>query len=140
MKDKIKKIVNYETMLYIFFGILTTAVNFIVYTICTNYLGIHYLGSNTLAFILAVIFAFITNKIFVFKSHDYKFKVLMFEFISFLGARIVSFGMDTLIMFVFVDLFMINDLIVKILSNVLVVILNYFFSKFIVFKKKEVNV
>jgi putative flippase GtrA len=128
-----------ELLLYIIFGVLTTAVNYISYFIFTRSFHVNYLISNVIAWILAVIFAYITNKFFVFESKDKNIKKYINEFILFVGARVVSGFLDTALMFIFVDLFKFNDAFVKIMDGVLVVIINYFFSKLFIFKKEEVK-
>lgn len=126
-----------ELILYGIFGVLTTIVNFVIYILATDVLHIYFLLSNLIAFVFAVTFAFFTNKIWVFKNKNFQGKKLFFEFTTFMGARILSLLMDMSIMYVFVQMFELNDLIVKIGSNVLMIILNYFFSKFYIFKKKN---
>ncbi|MDE5781065.1 MAG: GtrA family protein, partial [Lachnospiraceae bacterium] len=90
MKDFKQKLLNRETISYIIFGILTTAVDFIVYIICSKLLGINYLVANIISWIAAVIFAFVTNKIFVFKSKSYSISTLINEIPAFFSARIFS--------------------------------------------------
>ena len=127
---------NKEIILYIFYGGLTTLVNFAVYIILHHGMGIYILTSNTIAFIVAVLFAYVTNKIFVFASHEWTIRVLKFEIITFFSGRLFSFAVDTAIIYVFADRIGLNDIIVKIGSGILVIIINYLFSKLIIFKKK----
>lgn len=137
MVESLKKLFSKyeETLLYLIFGVLTTFVNFIVYLTLTDIFDINYLISNIFAFVAAVIFAFITNKIFVFKSHSWRPGKLVFEVTSFFGARIVSLFADMGILFVMAGLLGINDVIAKVCSNVVVVIMNYVFSKWIIFRE-----
>ncbi len=125
-----------EIILYLIFGVLTTAVNYIIYFVFSNILCVHYLMSNIIAWILSVIFAYITNRIYVFNSKS-KGKNKINEFITFVGARVFSGIMETVIMYVGVDLLNINDLIIKLTANILVIILNYIFSKLFIFKKSK---
>ena len=129
---------KYEgVLLYLIFGVLTTAVNFAVYYIC--YTKFHWinLASNTVAWILSVMFAFITNKIWVFKSKSFEFSKLAVELSGFITARLFTGFLDTAIMFVGVDLLKRNWIIAKIVSSVVVVILNYIFSKLFIFRKNK---
>lgn len=121
-----------EIILYLIFGVLTTLVNIIVYFISTKVFLINYQLSNIVAWILSVTFAFITNKLYVFDSKETNF---LKEAISFYTLRLFSLGIDILIMFIMVSLLNINDLISKIISNIIVIVINYFTSKLITFKK-----
>lgn len=127
----IKKILNKETILYLIFGICTTILNIIIYRGLTL-LKIDYLVSTILAWFISVVFAFITNKIFVFENHNKKFLSLFAQFFS---SRILTGGLDIFIMFVSVDIFCFNDFIMKIISNILIIIINYLLSKMFIFKK-----
>ncbi len=124
-----------DILSYLFFGGLTTLVNYVVYLPCFNLLGMSAAVSNVIAWVVAVLFAFLTNKPFVFKSHDWSAKTVWPEFTKFVGCRIGSGVMETAIIFVTVDLFCWNGNWMKLATSVLVVILNYFASKFLVFKK-----
>lgn len=127
----IKKILNKETILYLIFGICTTILNIIIYRGLTL-LKIDYLVSTILAWFISVVFAFITNKIFVFENHNKKFLSLFAQFFS---SRILTGGLDVFIMFISVDILCFNDFIVKIISNILIIIINYLLSKIFIFKK-----
>ena len=93
--------------------------------------------SNTIAWILSVIFAFVTNKIFVFNSKSTDKKVLLKETVFFLIARLISLGFDMLVVWLMADLWGINVWIVKIISNIIVIIMNYIFSKLFIFNNKQ---
>ena len=128
---------NYrQVWLYLFFGFVTTLVNIVSYEVIVNILKVDYLISNIIAWIIGVIFAYVTNKMIVFESKQNSKKDNIKELTSFLGARIFSLGVDMLVMYVGVSILLFNDTIIKILSNVIVIIINYFFSKFIIFKNK----
>ena len=120
---------------YLFFGVLTTVVNYIVYLPCYNLLGISAAVSNVVAWAVAVAFAYLTNKPFVFKSNDWSAKAVIPELTKFVGSRIASGGLETLIIFVTVDLLTWNGNVMKLVTSVLVVIINYVASKLLVFKK-----
>ena len=137
--EKIRKFTEkyWDILSYLFFGGLTTLVNFLVYFPLYNWLGCTGLFSNLIAWIVAVAFAFVTNKPFVFQSYDWSMGVVLPELTKFVGCRITSGLLETLAIFLFVDLLERNGNWVKIIVSVLVVILNYIFSKWIVFQKKE---
>ena len=127
---------HWDVFSYLFFGVLTTAVNYIVYLPVYNVLGLSAAVSNAIAWVVAVAFAYLTNKPFVFKSHDWSMKTVVPELTKFVGCRVASGAAETLILLVTVDLLGWNGNIWKLITSVLVVILNYFASKLLVFKKK----
>jgi len=126
---------HYDVIAYLIFGVLTTVVNYIVYLPCYNWLGLSAAVSNVIAWIFAVAFAYLTNKPFVFKSHDWSAKTVIPELTKFVGCRVGSGLLETGIIFVTVDLFGWNGNVMKLVTSVLVVILNYVGSKLLVFKK-----
>ena len=136
--DKLKTLLKTyrEPIVYLVFGVLTTVVNYIVYLPCYNLLGINASVSNMIAWVAAVAFAFLTNKPFVFQSHDWSRKVVFPELTKFVGTRIGSGALETGILFLTVDLLGMNGNVWKLLTSVLVVILNYIGSKLLVFRKK----
>ncbi len=139
MMDKIKELVKkyWDILSYLFFGVLTTAVNYLVYLPCYNLLGLIGTLSNVIAWAVSVAFAFVTNKPFVFKSHDWSRKAVVPELTKFVGTRLGSGLLETAIIFVTVDLLKLNGNIMKLLVSVFVVIINYVGSKLLVFRKKE---
>lgn len=139
MMDKIKELVKkyWDILSYLFFGVLTTAVNYLVYLPCYNLLGLSATLSNVIAWAVSVAFAFVTNKPFVFKSHDWSRKAVVPELTKFVGTRLGSGLLETAIIFVTVDLLKLNGNIMKLLVSVFVVIINYVGSKLLVFRKKE---
>ena len=120
-----------ELVLYVFFGALTFLVNIVTYFIFEDLMGINYLISNILAWFFSVLFAYVTNRIWVFES---KSPDILKEMSLFFGGRIFSGAVDTGLMYLFIDVLMISDLISKIVVQVIVIILNYIFSELIVFK------
>ena len=124
-----------ELLAYIFWGAATTVVNYCVYFLCTELLRIHYLASNVIAWVAAVLFAFGVNKVFVFASKNWQWGTVWPELWKFVSARLLSGGLETLILFLFVELLRWNDGVVKVGASVLVVVLNYVISKAIIFKK-----
>lgn len=120
---------------YLAFGVLTTLVNYLVYFPCYYLLGWSAGLSNVVAWVVAVTFAFLTNKPLVFKSHDWSAKVVLPELWKFLACRIGSGVMETAILVITVDWFLWNAAWMKLITAVLVVILNYIGSKLLVFRK-----
>lgn len=120
---------------YLFFGVLTTVVNYLVYYPLYNAAGLSAAISNSVSWAAAVVFAYFTNKLFVFESKTWEAKVALPEFLKFVGLRLASGVAETGLLLVFVDLLRFNGNIWKIITSILVVILNYVFSKFLVFKK-----
>lgn len=127
---------KYEEIInYLIFGVLTTLVSIITYFICAKVFNINYLISNVIAFILSVLFAFVTNKLYVFKSKNKTKNKVLKELISFISSRLFSFGVEMLIMYILVSIVKIDDMIVKLINQVIIIILNYILSKLFVFKK-----
>ena len=124
-----------DILSYLFFGVLTTLVNWLVYFPCHNFLGWSASLSNVLSWVIAVAFAFLTNKPFVFKSHDWSWKTVGPELSKFLGCRVGSGVLETLILLLCVDWLQWNGNVWELVTAVLVIILNYVGSKFLVFKK-----
>ena len=135
--DKIRELIHKyaDVLVYLFFGVLTTAVNYLVYLPCFNLLHLSAAVSNVIAWVAAVIFAYLTNKPFVFKSHDWSAKTVVPELTKFVGSRVLSGAMETVIIYLTVDLLCWNGNVMKLLSSVLVVVFNYIASKLLVFKK-----
>ena len=121
---------SYEVLSYLFFGGCTTLINILSFWVL-RLLKIDVYTSNVIAWIVAVLFAFITNKLFVFESKGNTLK----QGISFFIVRLLSLVFDMGIMYLFINIFNMNDLLSKIITNVFVIIINYIFSKIIVFKK-----
>ncbi len=135
---KYKEIIN-----YIIFGGLTTVTNFVVYFICTKLFSIDEVISNGIAWFLSVLFAYVTNKIFVFESKKSGFKEIIVEMSSFFLARVLSgICCDVGTFALMVKVFAINDVVAKIVTQVMVIVMNYVLSKLVIFKKtsnKEEN-
>lgn len=120
---------------YLFFGGLTTVVNYLIYVPCVEWLHWSAGVSNIAAWVVAVAFAFLTNKPFVFKSHDWSWKVTWPELTKFVGCRVASGVLETVIISVTVDFLLWNSIIMKLITSVIVIILNYIGSKLLVFRK-----
>lgn len=138
MIHKIKSLIvqHWEVLSYLIFGVLTTVVNYLVYLPVYNILGLSAALSNAIAWVVAVAFAYLTNKPFVFKSHDWSAKTVIPELTKFVGCRIASGAAETLILLVTVDFLHWNGNIWKLVTSVLVVVMNYIGSKLVVFRKK----
>ena len=140
MKKLLAKWLNRETVSYVFFGALTTLVNVVVailsYRLLLGSLSpvTANLLSNTAAWVAAVLLAFAVNRIFVFRSHT-RGKAALREFGLFIAARLVSFAIDAAGMVLLVDVLSIPYDLSKLLTNVIVLILNYIFSKLVIFRK-----
>lgn len=137
-----KTLINKEIILYLIFGVLTTIINFICFYVLSEFLfiklekNINITISNTIAFIIAVIFAFITNKLIVFKSTEKDNKKTLKQFIHFMCARIFTFLISTCGILLSVNILFIQKYISKIVFNIIEIILNYIFSKIIIFKRR----
>lgn len=126
-----------EQILYIVFGVLTTAINIVSFFALTRVIGLGLILSNIIAWILSVLFAFVTNKIYVFDSRNYTAPVVLRELIDFTVSRGATGLLDLGLMYLFVSVIGIEDMISKIVINIIVIILNYILSKVYVFKEKK---
>lgn len=124
-----------EINLYLIFGVLTTIINIAVYEVLC-YVNMDYKLSNTIAFIVAVIFAYVTNKLIVFKKRSENFKALLYEGFKFFTSRIFTYVIELMMLMVLVDFISFNKSISKWIVTIIVVILNYFLSKKKVFVDK----
>ena len=131
------KFVNRETITYLIAGVLTTVVNFIAYYLFCNIMGIQNLIANGIAWVIAVIFAYVINDLWVFRSARAGIRREIEKIGKFFGARVLSFVVEEAGMFLFVDIIGWNNMIVKAALAVIVIILNYFFSKLYIFNKKN---
>lgn len=153
MIEKIKKLFNKykELISYVFFGVLATIVSIGSFKIFDVILGEHlYMVSNVISWIITVIFAYFTNKLWVFQSKSWKPSIVIKELVGFFGARLFSLGVEELGLWLMIDQMNIDrigfdildfevngNLIAKVIMQVVIVILNYIFSKLIIFKKKD---
>lgn len=142
----IVKLISKEVFSYLFFGVLTTVVNLIVFKLFKDRMDV--LLANVVAWVAAVIFAFVTNKFFVFESKSWKPNILVKEIVSFSGARLLTLGIEELGLLVMINLLHLEkiltipsllsgEMVIKLIISVIVVVLNYIFSKLIIFKKKD---
>lgn len=132
MKNMLEK---YKSILmYLFFGICTTVINIVTYWMFYISLDFPNVLSTIFSWIISVLFAYITNKLWVFESRSFGKKVLVREIATFFGARFISGIIDLAIMFLFVDMLLFPAMIIKFISNIFVVIFNYVASKVLIFK------
>ena len=135
------RLVNRETVSYVVFGVLTTVVNIVAYQVCFNTFPmtpvLRNTVSNTIAWVLAVVFAYAVNKLFVFQSKTTGIKALLWEAGKFVGARLLSYAVDMAGMLLLVNLLHVNSGLSKVGMNVIVMIMNYFFSKWFIFKEAK---
>lgn len=159
----IDKFFTREIVTYVIFGVLTTAVNLVTFYIFKRIFvsigwdgifnkligsagwdkalellgsGTDYLDATVIAWTVAVIFAFVTNKLIVFESKSWKPAVAGKEFVGFIGARLFSLLVELVMMFVMVTLIGMNEFVAKLIVQFVVVVLNYVFSKLLIFKNK----
>ena len=126
-----------ELVMYVIVGVCTMIVSLVSYYILANPLGLYYQTANIISWILAVAFAYVTNKKFVFKSRYSGMHNTVKEMSSFISSRVASLLVEILSMYFFVQICQIDDNIVKLMNQVLVTVLNYIFSKFWVFRKSS---
>lgn len=124
-----------EAISYIFWGTVTTLVNYAAYFACRKLLLIHYIVSNVIAWIAAVVFAYVVNKVFVFESRDWSRGTVLKEGWQFVAARLFSGVAETGMLLLFVDLLGYKDSIIKIIAGVFVIVINYIFSKWVIFRQ-----
>lgn len=136
---KIKSLVSrYEEVIgYLVFGVLTTVVNIVVFYLFDSVFDVHYLVANAIAIVVSILFAFFTNKKYVFKSSTPTFQLWLKEFSLFVSFRLLSAVFDMGSMWLLVDGLNVNANVAKIITQFIVVVLNYAFSKFFIFKQGE---
>ena len=139
---KIKELfVKYkEIILYVFFGGLTTVVNWGGYLVLVRLMGgaqsnVAVTAATALAEFLSILFAYVTNKLWVFESNAHGVYENFMEMLKFFGARAFSAVLDIVLMYVFVTKLHFNDTVMKLVANVIIIVVNYIASKLFVFKK-----
>ena len=135
IRTLIKKVCNKEVILYIVFGVLTTLVNFVSFYILTHFINLDENLSNVIAIILSVLFAYFTNRKLVFNSTAVTFKENLKEFYKFILGRLFTMILEIVGFYLLFNIIHIHELISKLLITVIVIILNFFISKFFAFKK-----
>lgn len=124
-----------ELFRYAISGFGATTINIVSFGLFRGWLSIPLIPSNVLAWVLAFIFAYITNKLFVFESRDKETAYVIKEFSAFFLTRISTLLLDTILIWCFVDILAINQLISKVLDNIVIIAANYFLAKFYVFRQ-----
>lgn len=141
MGEKIKKIWKYltsrEMILYIVFGVLTTVLNLVIYFVMTEGMAQNESFSYFIAWVVAVAFAFVTNKKFVFSSKTKRAKAVLYELATFVGGRLLTFAIGEVLITVFVSMLGQSNVLWKILTNIIEIVVNWLFSKMITFRKKS---
>lgn len=139
MLQKLKNFINkhWDILAYLLFGGLTTLVDLLVYVPLYHFLNLSALVSNVAAWTAAVTFAYLTNKRYVFKSHDWSAKTVLPELSKFLGCRVSTGLLETGILALCVDFLGWNGLAMKLVVSGLIVIINYVGSKLLVFRKRK---
>lgn len=126
-----------EGINYLIFGFLAFVLNYGLYYLFDNVLGMHYMVATVLSWVLTVVFAYWTNRTFVFKSKNKDAQSLLEEFLSFIGARVATELLEMGLMFLMVGCAGLNEMISKFVCQVLVIVANYFLSKLWIFKEKK---
>ncbi|GAA2967139.1 GtrA family protein [Lentilactobacillus parakefiri] len=136
MIDRLKKLYDkYEEVIaYLFWGVLTTAVNVLIFSGLHLFTNMNYMVNNFIAWVISVLFAYITNKAYVFHSPSKSFLSDLKEMSSFFGGRVATLVIEWILLWIGISLMHQNQILVKIFENVVVIILNYFWSKWAVFK------
>ena len=124
---------NKELINYIICGFLTFLLSMLIYTLLSEIFKINVLISNTVTWIIAVYFAFIINRRFVFESN----KNIVRELAQFYAGRIITLFVEQAILYIFIIRLLLDNLIIKIIAQIIIIILNYIISKFVVFKKEK---
>lgn len=128
-----------EPLLYLFFGGTSFFLNIILYYIFFNACKLNVLIANIIAWVIVVAYCFVTNKLWVFDNKTESKQSLATQLLSFYLSRILTLCVEELILFVFVEKIHYNDLIIKLIAQIIVIITNYILSKFIVFRKGKAN-
>lgn len=136
---KKKNNVMREGIAYLIFGVLTTLIDYVISNALFYWTNVPTIPSQTIAWVAAVLFAFVTNKWWVFESHTLLPAEVWKEFISFVACRIATFVFNLAALFIMVDLIGMEFFVCKLLISVVVVVLNYVFSKVLIFAKKDKN-
>lgn len=128
-----------KIFLYLFFGVLTTLLNIFLYWFCARIFEVPVVPSTIIAWVIAVLFAYHTNGKYVFESHPETFSAKLDEALNFFMCRLATGFIDVVIMYVFADLIGFDDVYVKTVSNIIVIILNYAASKILVFNDNDID-
>lgn len=128
---------NREMLLYIFFGGLTFLVSIFSFAVFHITFAWNELVANIASWIIAVSFAFFTNRIWVFQAPTKTVKAFLIQLAMFFGGRVVTLVVEEVILLVFVTFLQMNSMVVKVAAQVIVIVLNYILSKLVIFKNRE---
>ena len=134
LRALLRRLLTRELILYVVFGLLTTAVSIVTFHLCEAL--VHYTVANIISWVLAVSFAYVTNRIFVFRSENRGARLVK-EIALFFAARLFSLAVEEGGLVLLIDLLHMDSLIAKLILQVVVVVLNYILSKLVIFKKKK---
>lgn len=123
-----------EGINYLIFGFLAFVLNYVLYFLFADAIAMHYMAATVLSWVLTVVFAYWTNRTFVFKSQNKDAGAVWKEFISFIGARVATEVLEVVLMYVLVDMAAVNDKISKLICQTIVILANYVLSKIWIFK------
>lgn len=126
-----------QVILYLFFGglsFLLSMITYYIFTLCCNVLV-----ANILSWVIVVAFSYITNEKFVFTGDKDSRKITFRKISQFYMGRLFTLGIEEIILYLFILVLGLNDILIKIIAQMVVIILNYIISKFVIFKKKEVR-
>ncbi len=126
-----------EGINYLIFGFLAFVLNYVLYFVFSSMMHMHYMLATAISWVLTVVFAYWTNRTFVFKSKNKDVQSLGKEFTAFIGARVATEVLELVLMFLMVDVAGINEYFSKLVCQVLVIVANYFLSKLWIFKEKK---
>lgn len=126
---------HWGVFLYLVFGGLTTLVNIVAYWLCSRVVLLDTITGTVIAWFLAVLFAYVTNRKWVFGSSAHGAKAIFLEAFAFFSCRLTTGLADIGMMWLFVVVLGLNDLVIKVIANVTVIVMNYLASKFIIFRK-----
>lgn len=137
--DKLKELYNKyrEIFWYLVMGGVTTVVDVATFWVTNTTLGLHYQIANIIAWVFAVTIAFVGNKLLVFRTHTKGAGALIGEIVRFFGARLATLLVSIVFMYAAVDVLHVDETVAKIISTIVVLVLNYVLSKLLVFRKKD---
>lgn len=135
LKDYLEEKKLWEIFSYLFFGGLTFLVNCVTYFLFLRVFGMNYLISNLISWIISVLFAYITNKLWVFRTRNKTYSETLKELFLFFAARIITLGLDMGSLSFCLEILKTNNIIAKFVSQFIVIVSNYAFSKLVIFKK-----
>ncbi|MBQ3512623.1 MAG: GtrA family protein [Lachnospiraceae bacterium] len=137
--NRMKKMFDMETVRYLVIGAMTTGVNFVLCFLCDKVLALSFMISNVISISGAILFAYFANKFIVFRNHKDNKKQVIVEFFSFIATRLVSMALELFFVWLTVEVMHIYPYVGKVITQGLVIITNYCFGKWVVFRKQSVQ-